>query len=239
MSVPDRRPDRVVSERAAEPVGAFPHARRVGNLLFLSGIGPRLRGSSDIPGVTRDAHGNVVDHDIEAQCRAVFANVRAVLEDSGSSWERIVDVTVFLTDMRRDFAAYNRLWAEHFASNQPARTTVEVNRLPTPIAIELKVIATVPPAGILPVPCASCIGNQPPPRRARPSAQSLAHEAEPALRPRLVQDQGKNAAHSRWRMAHRSGKTGRNSVALRNSTPLEPPVPTLLPMVRSTILTWR
>jgi 2-aminomuconate deaminase len=127
--------DNVVSRRAPEPVGAFPHAKRVGNLLFLSGIGPRVRGSRIIPGVN--------PHDIEAQCRAVFANVKTVLEDAGSSWDRIVDVTVFLTDMERDFPAFNRLYAESFASNQPARTTVEVNRLPTPIAIELKVIATV------------------------------------------------------------------------------------------------
>jgi len=135
--------DNVVSRRAPEPVGAFPHAKRVGSLLFLSGIGPRVRGSSDIPGVTLGADGNVVDHDIEAQCRAVFANVRTVLEDAGSSWDRIVDVTVFLTDMRRDFATFNRLYAEAFADNQPTRTTVEVGALPTPIAIELKVVATV------------------------------------------------------------------------------------------------
>ncbi len=133
----------IVSRRAAEPVGAFPHARRAGNLLFLSGIGPRRRGTSEIPGVTRDASGTVVAHDIEAQCRAVFENVRLVLEDAGSSWDRIVDVTVFLTDMAGDFGTYNRLWAEYFPRNAPARTTVEVNCLPTPIAIELKVIATV------------------------------------------------------------------------------------------------
>jgi 2-aminomuconate deaminase len=139
----EKRRDDVVSGRAPEPVGAFPHARRVGNLLFLSGIGPRVRGSREIPGVTLDERGEAVDHDIEQQCRAVFRNVRTVLEDAGSSWERIVDVTVFLTDMRRDFATFNRLWAEHFADNRPARTTVEVNRLPTPIAIELKVVATI------------------------------------------------------------------------------------------------
>jgi len=139
-----QRPDeRIVSGRAPEPVGAFPHARRVGDLLFLSGIGPRVRGSREIPGVTTDADGNVVAHDIAAQCRAVFANVRTVLEDAGSSWDRIVDVTVFLTDMKRDFATFNRLYAEAFADNQPTRTTVEVGALPTPIAVELKVIATV------------------------------------------------------------------------------------------------
>lgn len=132
----------VVSQRAPEPVGAFPHAKRVGSLLFLSGIGPRVRGSKDIPGVVLDDDGDVVSYDFPSQCRAVFANVRAVLEDAGSSWDNIVDVTVFLTDMRKDFATFNALYAEHFRSNQPARTTVEVNRLPTPIAIELKVIAT-------------------------------------------------------------------------------------------------
>jgi len=135
--------DRIVSQRAPEPVGAFPHAKRVGDLLFLSGIGPRVRGSKSIPGVELDARGNVVRYDIEAQCLSVFRNVRTVLEDAGSSWDRIVDVTVFLTDMRRDFPTFNRLYAEHFATNQPTRTTIEINRLPTPIAIELKVIATV------------------------------------------------------------------------------------------------
>ena len=132
----------VMSPGAPEPVGPYPHARRVGNLLFLSGIGPRTRGSKEIPGTTRDASGKVVAHDIEAQCRAVFRNVRTVLEDAGSSWDRIVDVTVFLSDMD-DFPVYNRIYAEHFADNQPARTTIEVSRLPTDIAIEVKVIATV------------------------------------------------------------------------------------------------
>ena len=133
----------VTSDRAPEPVGAFPHAKRVGNLLFLSGIGPRVRGSRAIPGVTLDGDGEIVDHDIEAQCHAVFDNVRTVLEDAGSGWDRIVDVTVFLTDMAGDFATFNRLYAEAFATNQPTRTTIEVNCLPTPIAIELKVIATI------------------------------------------------------------------------------------------------
>ena len=132
----------VISTRAPEPVGPYPHARRAGNFLFLSGIGPRTRGSQEIPGVTRDAQGRVVAHDIEAQCRSVFKNVRTVLEDAGSSWERIVDVTVFLTSMD-DFREYNRIYAEHFTDNRPARTTVEVSRLPTDIAIELKVIATI------------------------------------------------------------------------------------------------
>ena len=136
-------PGKVVSRRAPEPVGAYPHARRVGNLLFLSGIGPRKRGSKKIPWVTLDANGNVIAHDIDAQCRSVFANVRAILEDAGSSWDEIIDVTVFLTDMKEDFPAFNRLYAEYFASNQPTRTTLEVNALPTPIAVELKVIATI------------------------------------------------------------------------------------------------
>ena len=132
----------VLSQRAPEPVGPYPHARRAGNLLFLSGIGPRTRGSKEIPGVTRNASGRVVAHDIAAQCRSVFQNVRTVLEDVGSSWDRIIDVTVFLTDMN-DFAAYNRVYAEHFPDNRPSRTTVEVTRLPTDIAIELKVIASI------------------------------------------------------------------------------------------------
>jgi 2-aminomuconate deaminase len=134
------------SSRAPEPVGAFPHAKRVGDLLFLSGIGPRVRGSKEIPGVTLDDAGNVVGHDIEKQCRAVFENVRLVLEDAGASWNNIVDVTVFLTDMKKDFPVYNKIYAEHFAGQgkpNPTRTTIEVTALPTPIAIELKVIAAV------------------------------------------------------------------------------------------------
>jgi len=131
------------SAKAPEPVGLYPHACRVGNLLFLSGVGPRERGTKDIPGVTLDGSGEIVSYDIETQCRSVFKNVRYILEDAGSSWEKIVDVTVFLTNMKDDFAAYNRIYAEYFAENQPCRTTVEVNKLPTPIAIELKVIATI------------------------------------------------------------------------------------------------
>jgi 2-aminomuconate deaminase len=131
------------SAKAPEPVGLYPHARRVGNLLFLSGVGPRERGTKDIPGVTLDGSGEIVSYDIETQCRSVFKNVRYILEDAGSSWEKIVDVTVFLTNMKDDFAAYNRIYAEYFADNQPCRTTVEVGALPTPIAIELKVIATI------------------------------------------------------------------------------------------------
>jgi len=133
----------VVSQRAPEPVGPFPHAKRVGPLLFLSGIGPRVRGSKEIPGVTLGADGEVQAYDIAEQCRSVFRNVRTVLEDAGSDWERIVDVTVFLTDMKRDFETFNRVYGEHFPGNKPARTTVEVNALPTPIAVELKVIATI------------------------------------------------------------------------------------------------
>ncbi|MGB0716072.1 MAG: RidA family protein [Phycisphaerae bacterium] len=132
-----------VSERAPEPVGAFPHARRVGDLLFLSGIGPRQRGSKDIPGVTLDDAGKIVAYDIETQTRTVFDNVRTVLEDAGASWNQIVDVTVFLTDMD-DFPRFNPIYAEYFAGEgkpNPTRTTMEVGRLPTPIAIELKVIA--------------------------------------------------------------------------------------------------
>jgi 2-aminomuconate deaminase len=140
MSADDRR---IESQRAPEPVGAFPHARRVGSLLFLSGIGPRQRGSKTIPGVTLDQTGKIVSYEIETQCRQVFENVRTVLEDAGSRWENIVDVMVFLTDMKRDFPVFNRLYAEYFRGVDAARTTIEVGALPTPIAIELKVVATV------------------------------------------------------------------------------------------------
>ena len=134
------------SSRAPEPVGAFPHAKRVGDLLFLSGIGPRVRGSKEIHGVKLDSAGNIVSYDIETQCRAVFENVRLVLEDSGASWQDIIDVTAFLTNMKKDFPTYNKLYAEYFGGPgkpNPTRTTIEVNALPTPIAIELKVIAAV------------------------------------------------------------------------------------------------
>ncbi len=131
------------SSRAPEPVGPYPHARRAGQLLFLSGIGPRVRGSKEVPGVSLDSAGEVASYDFERQCRQVFENVRTVLEDAGSSWDRIVDVSAFLTDLKRDFAAFNLLYAEAFPENRPTRTTVEVSRLPTPIAIELKVIATI------------------------------------------------------------------------------------------------
>ncbi len=135
------------SSRAPEPVGAFPHARRVGDFLFLSGMGPRKRGSKEIPGVTLDGSGNIAAYDIEVQTRAVFENVRTVLEDAGARWEDIVDVTVFLTDMKRDFPTFNRLYTDAFAGNQPTRTTVEVGALPTPIAVELKVVAWVGSTG--------------------------------------------------------------------------------------------
>ncbi len=131
------------SQKAPEPVGLYPHARRVGNLLFLSGVGPRERGTKKIPGVELDSHGNILSYDIEAQCHSVFRNVRAILEEAGSSWDEIVDVTVFLTNMKDDFPKYNKLWAEYFKDNPPCRTTIEINCLPTPIAIELKVIATI------------------------------------------------------------------------------------------------
>lgn len=131
------------SPRAPEPVGLYPHARRVGNLLFLSGVGPRERGTKVIPGVDLNESGEIVSYDIEAQCRSVFENVRYIVEDAGSSWDQIVDVTVFLTNMKADFGTYNRVYAEYFSSNRPCRTTVEINALPTPIAIELKVVATI------------------------------------------------------------------------------------------------
>ena len=131
------------SQKAPEPVGLYPHARQVGDLLFLSGVGPRERGKKEIPGVTVDDNGNIVSYDIEAQCHSVFANVKAILEESGSTWDRLVDVTVFLTNMNKDFAIYNKIYAEYFKENQPCRTTVEINCLPTPIAIELKCIATL------------------------------------------------------------------------------------------------
>lgn len=134
------------TDTAPAPVGAYPHARRVGDLLFLSGVGPRQPGSNVIPGNVHDAAGQLVDYDFEAQCRQVFANVHAVLEASGAAWSDLVDVTVFLTDMRRDFATYNRLYAEHFAGVDACRTTLGISALPTSIAIELKCIAALPPS---------------------------------------------------------------------------------------------
>ena len=134
---------KIESSKAPEPVGLYPHARQYGNLLFLSGVGPRERGTKKIPGVTLDDKGNIISYDIELQCRSVFNNVRTIVEESGSSWNNIIDVTVFLTNMKDDFQTYNKVYAEFFADNQPCRTTLEINCLPTPIAIELKVIATI------------------------------------------------------------------------------------------------
>ncbi len=131
------------SDQAPEPVGMYPHARRVGNLLFLSGVGPRERGTKKIPGVELDTEGNIISYDIEKQCHSVFKNVKLILEASGSGWRQLVDVTVFLTNMKADFKTYNRVYAEYFKENQPCRTTVEILSLPTPIGIELKCIAVV------------------------------------------------------------------------------------------------
>jgi 2-aminomuconate deaminase len=137
--------DRINASRAPKPVGLYPHARKVGNLLFLSGVGPRVAGSdtndSGVPGLELDHNGNFASFDFEAQVHSVFQNVKEILEASGSSWDKLIDVTVFLVDMRRDFKTFNRIYAEYFKDNQPCRTTVEINRLPTPIAIELKCIA--------------------------------------------------------------------------------------------------
>ena len=135
--------EKIFSSNAPEPVGLYPHARNVGNLLFLSGVGPRKKNERDIPGVELDEQGNILSYDIEAQCHSVFNNVRTILEDAGSSWNQLVDVTVFLTNMQDDFETYNQIYAQYFKDNQPCRTTVEISSLPTPIAIELKCIATV------------------------------------------------------------------------------------------------
>ena len=134
---------RINSSKAPEPVGAYPHARRHGDLLFLSGVGPRERGTKKIPGVELDRNGNILSYDIAAQCHSVFTNVKTIVEDAGSSWDKIIDVTVFLTNMKDDFKTYNKIYAEYFKDNQPCRTTVEILSLPTPIGIELKVIATI------------------------------------------------------------------------------------------------
>ncbi len=135
--------DKIHADNAPDPVGLYPHARRVGNLLFLSGVGPRKKGSKEIPGVTLDSNGTIINYDIEQQCHAVFQNVRFILEAAGSRWENLVDVTVYLTDMKADFDRFNKIYGEYFRENQPCRTTVEVNALPTPIAVELKCVATV------------------------------------------------------------------------------------------------
>jgi len=135
--------NKIKSQNAPEPVGLYPHARKVGNLLFLSGVGPREKGIREIPGVTLDEEENIISYDIELQCHSVFKNVRMILEDAGSSWENLIDVTVFLTNMKDDFKKYNELFGKYFKDNQPCRTTVEIISLPTPIAIELKCIATI------------------------------------------------------------------------------------------------
>lgn len=131
------------SNKAPEPVGPYPHAKRVGNLLFLSGVGPRKKNSKEIPGVELNQNGEILSYDITKQCHSVFENVRHILEDAGANWEDLVDVTVFLTNMKADFSTFNKIYAEYFPNNKPCRTTVEVNALPTPIAIELKCIAVV------------------------------------------------------------------------------------------------
>lgn len=135
--------EKINSSKAPEPVGLYPHARRVGNILYLSGVGPRERGQKKIPGVVLDENGKITSYDIEAQCHSVFKNIKYILEDAGSGWDKIIDVTVYLTNMKDDFSKYNKLWAEYFKDNLPCRTTLEINCLPTPIAIELKVIATI------------------------------------------------------------------------------------------------
>ena len=131
------------SDRAPVAVGLYPHARRVGDMLYLSGVGPRKAGQNDIPGVMLNSKGEIASYNIEEQCRSVFTNIKYILEDAGSSWEKIVDVQVFLTNMKDDFKTYNKIYAEYFKVNQPCRTTIEIKSLPTPIAIELKVIATI------------------------------------------------------------------------------------------------
>ncbi len=131
------------SDRAPGAVGLYPHARKVGNILYLSGVGPRKAGETDIPGVTLNERGEIESYDISTQCHSVFKNIRFILEDAGSSWDNIVDVQVFLTNMTDDFKTYNKIYAEYFKDNQPCRTTIEIKSLPTPIAIELKVIATI------------------------------------------------------------------------------------------------
>jgi 2-aminomuconate deaminase len=136
--------DKIIkTDKSAKPLGAYPHARKVGNLLFLSGIGSRNAEDNSIPGLELDGSGQIISYDIEAECHAVFKNVRSVLESAGSSWEKIVDVTVFLTNMEKDFPTYNKIYNDYFRDVQACRTTVEVKSLPTPIAIELKVIATI------------------------------------------------------------------------------------------------
>ena len=131
------------SKRAPQAVGLYPHARKVGDFLFLSGVGPRAANQKEIPGVILNDKGSIESYDIEKQCHSVFQNIKYILEDAGSSWENIVDVQVFLTNMKDDFKIYNKIYAEYFKDNQPCRTTIEIKSLPTPIAIELKIIATI------------------------------------------------------------------------------------------------
>ena len=131
----------IVSPKAPEPVGAYPHARKVGDLIFLSGVGPRQKGVEEIPGVRLNDKGKVIAHDIEVQTIAVIENIKAILEDAGSSLEKVVDVMVFLTDLRNDFRCFNAVYADYFANIGPTRTTVGVTALPTNIAVEFKVVA--------------------------------------------------------------------------------------------------
>ena len=133
----------IESKKAPEPVGLYPHARKAGPFLYLSGVGPRERGTKKIPGVELSADGQILSYDIAAQCHSVFKNVRTILEDAGAQWTDLIDVTVYLTNMKDDFKIYNQLWGEYFKDSPPCRTTVEINCLPTPIAIELKCVAYV------------------------------------------------------------------------------------------------
>jgi 2-aminophenol/2-amino-5-chlorophenol 1,6-dioxygenase alpha subunit len=120
----------LITEKAPPPVGPYPHARKVGGFLFLSGIGPRKPKTGEIP-----------TGGIEVETRAAIENVRAILEEGGSSLDKVIDVTVYLTNIDRDFPTFNRVYGEYFAKNQPTRTTVGVEALPTKISIELKVVA--------------------------------------------------------------------------------------------------
>lgn len=139
--------EKIHAQNAPKPVGLYPHARKAAGLLFLSGVGPRVPKSNEndteIPGLILDHNGNFKTFDFEAQVHSVFRNVKTILEESGSSWDKIIDVTVFLVNMKRDFHTFNKIYAEYFKNNQPCRTTIEINALPTPIAIELKVIASL------------------------------------------------------------------------------------------------
>ncbi len=134
---------KIESNKAPEPVGLYPHARKVGDFIYYSGIGPRERGTKKIPGVELDENGNITSYDIATQCRSVFNNLKLVVEDSGADWKNVIDVTIFLTNMKADFKTYNEIYAENFAENQPCRTTIEIKSLPTPIGIEIKAIAYI------------------------------------------------------------------------------------------------